>query len=200
MSKNAAYLSVLIVLIIAISFFSPFNTQGKGNVAIVDLDLIAAELGRNTSIDSEVTAFIDEQNIKLNTFRNLLRAKIEQDTKALESDSEATEEAKQALVNLIQRAEAELNQSIAQSEKGAELLRQKLVFTFRDEVKPIARTIAKDEGMQIVMIKANGMLDIAPEADISKKVVEAMLAIRTEPPKDAPIPTTDDSTTKSATE
>jgi Skp family chaperone for outer membrane proteins len=148
--------------------------------------LIAAELGRNAAIESEVSAFIADQNIKLNAFRDQLRANVEQETRKLASGSALTEESKQVLASLVQRSDAELNQSIAQAEKGAQLLRQKLVLIFKDEVKPVARSIAKEQGMQIVMIKANGMLDIAPEAEISKMVVDKMLAMRSELAKDIP--------------
>jgi Skp family chaperone for outer membrane proteins len=203
MLKNAVkasspYLFVLIVMAIAIIFSSSFSAEGKGNVAVVDLDLIAAELGRNAAIEAEVSAFITDQNIKLNAFRDQLRGNIEQQTKKLASDSALTEDSEHALASLVQRSDTELNQSIAQAEKSAQLLRQKLVLIFKDEVKPVARSIAKEQGMQIVMIKANGMLDIAPEAEISKMVVDKMLAMPSKLPKD--IPSKKDATIESATE
>lgn len=146
--------------------------HSAGHVAVIDLDKIAAATGRDKLIGQRVLKFTGEQEKTLNKLRDDSRAQVDKQLKQLPDNASA--EAKQKVAASRRKLEQELGQQISKARQGAGQLRSKLIVDFRGEVEPVARRVAVERGMNIVMIKQNAMLYIDPQADISDAVIDEM--------------------------
>lgn len=170
--RNCLLVSVLLFLTTACGD-GRFGGQSSGRVAVVDLDKIAAATGDDKRMGSRVQKYAKEKEAELGKLRDESRAKIEKLRKQLPDN--ASDDAKRKLATTIQKLEGELRQELAKAQQGAREMRGKLGGGFRDDVEPVARRIAADRGMDIVMIKQNAMLYVDPKADITDAVIDALL-------------------------
>jgi Skp family chaperone for outer membrane proteins len=148
------------------------DMNNSGRVAVIDLDEVASVIGRDKVIAESVQSFAKEQEAKLTLLRDELRINIEQEQNKL---GEKPAESEQVRLNqLAQSSEIKLRQEIAKVEEAAGQLRINLVLEFKKEVEPIARRVATQRGMSLVMIKQNAMLYISPDSDITNDVIDAL--------------------------
>ena len=146
--------------------------ENDGRVAIVDLDEIASATGRDKDITQRVQLFVKDEELKLTALRDELRITIEQEEKTL-GEKPSTEQ-QEKLNQLSKNSEAKLRQEIAKVEEMAAQLRINLVLEFKKQVEPVARRVATNRGISVIMIKQNAMLYIAPASDITNDVIDEM--------------------------
>jgi Skp family chaperone for outer membrane proteins len=146
--------------------------HSTGHVAVVDLDKVAAAIGRDKTINERVQSYTKEQEKALTKLRDDSRAQIDKQQKQLPAN--ASDEARQKVAVLTQNLELGLRQEIAKAQQGAGQLRTRLAVEFRNELEPVARRIATQRGMDIVMLKQNDMLYVDPQADITDAVIDDM--------------------------
>lgn len=158
--------------------------HSSGHVAVIDLDKIAAATGRDKLINERVQRYTKEQEKALTKLRDDSRAQIDKQQKQLPAN--ASDEAKQKLAALTQNLEQGLRQEIAKAQQGAGQLRTQLAVDFRNEVEPVARRIAAQRGMDIVMIKQDALLYVDPQADITDAVIDDMQENGKKPPVSKP--------------
>ena len=108
----------------------------------------------------------------LTKLRDDSRAQIDNQQKQLPAN--ASDEDKKKVVTLSQNLERGLRQEVAKAQQGAAQLRTRLAVAFRGEVEPVARRIAAQRGMDIVMVKQSAMLYVDPQADITDAVIDDM--------------------------
>ena len=160
------------VLLFIAALLTSCDMNNSGRVAIIDLDEIATVIGRDKDIAERVQLFAKEQEAKLIKLRDELRINIEQEQSKLGEQPAESEQAK--LNQLAQTSDIKLRQEIAKVEEIAGQLRVNLVMEFKKEVEPVARRVADQRGMGVVMIKQNAMLYISPDSDITNDVIDAL--------------------------
>lgn len=163
---------VTLLLLVLVSLIAGCDRNDSGRVAVIDLDKIASVLGRDKVIAERVQVFATEQESKLTQLRDMLRANLEQEQEKLGEKPAREEQAK--LNQLAQNSEITLRQEVGKVEEAAGQLRISLVMDFKKEVEPVARKIAAQRGMGVIMIKQNAMLYIAPASEITRDVVDAL--------------------------
>lgn len=143
-----------------------------GGVAVVDLDAVAKTVGRDQVITEQVQIFAKEQETKLLELKSELEQQVTSASEKLGED--ASDQDKQSLNSLVVDARTQLTRELGQARQSAQQLRLQLVREFAVEVQPIARREAEARGLTVVMVKQPGLLVVAPEADITDAVVQAL--------------------------
>ena len=98
------------------------------------------------------------------------------DAKAKEYGDNPSAEQRESLAQMAAAADRQLQVAIGQANQEANRQRMNLVVQYRDDVRPVAKRIAKEEGLSVVMVPLDGVLYYDPTADITAKVVDAMPA------------------------
>lgn len=143
-----------------------------GGLAVIDLDQVAKEIGRNTEINDSWQVrknALDQALLKLqNNFNEQIQAK------KAEFGETPTDEQKQQLANMQRDGQNKLVQAGRKAQADLEQYRQQMVARFRDEVRPYAKKVAADKGLAIVIPKNEGfLLSIDPAVDITNDVIAA---------------------------
>lgn len=187
-------LAVISVSLLACSTGCDFQTQAAQNntedsghqqsprgVAILDLDGVAKRLGRDLEMDKTIKDKGNSVNVELasqqafyrNDFAETQRRYGERPT---EQQTLELQKKQQLMVAALQNAKREAEIEIQQ-------LKTQLITRFREEVIPVARKVAAESGRDIVVTKNTTVIfAFTPEADITDRVVEKMLA-RTPAPR-----------------
>ncbi|MGE0609619.1 MAG: OmpH family outer membrane protein [Pirellulales bacterium] len=150
----------------------------SGKVAIVDLDEVARRIGRAEEMDAAVVERQQEINADLAKLQAGYVKQFETEREKLGED--ATDEEQQKLA----RYGAELDQkfNVTRQQRSGELAgyRQDLIQQFREDVRPIAQTIAGDRGMTIVVTKNDTVIyAYEPDCDITDAVAAKMGVVKT---------------------
>ena len=167
----------LFVVMLASSVLFPLGCnqsfQQSGNVAVVDLDQVAATLGRTELIKSAIEQRKDELNRKVSgaktSYENQLRAT------AAKLGEEPSDEQKQQLVKMQQQANKQLTQYAQQAKGNLQQHRAQLLQQFRDEARTVAQQVAKEKGLSMVVTKNDSfVLAYDDAADITREVAQRM--------------------------
>jgi len=139
-------------------------------LAVVDLDKVAKELGRDVKIKKALKNKEAELNKQLSTLQASLNAEYE--NRKLGIGGFASEADLRSLRNQIA---VRLNRAQRQARTDLVRYKQKLVREFREEVKPVAREVAAARGLSIVIPKNDGIvLTFEPSVDITDTVAEKL--------------------------
>jgi Skp family chaperone for outer membrane proteins len=152
--------------------FGGASSAAKGGMAVVDLDKVAAETGKN--IQMKEIFQVQENSVKQQLAKLSFSAKAQLDAKSKEFGESPTDEQKKELAqfslnanNILVRADREGSAKLSQ-------YRQDQIAKFRTEIKPIAQEIAAKRGLSIVIPKNEGLLlAVDPGVDITEDVIKA---------------------------
>lgn len=151
----------------------PALTQkANGGVAVIDLDAVAAQLGRDTEITRQIKIKQDELNGKIAQAKSVFINQIQ--TKQKEFGDEPTLEQKQQLQAMQVQANMTLKQAQQQAAQLLQNHRTLLIRAFRDQVTPYAKQIAAQKGMTTIVPKNDMIISVEPSAEISLAVAELM--------------------------
>lgn len=139
-------------------------------VALLDLDEIANGLGRREQLTQELTLLRQGLDQELENRRAELQAELMRRQEAL--GETPTDEQRGALVQSAQNAQADLQRRGMEAQQRVAQRQQVLATNFRDEIRPIAMTIAKSKGFGVVMLKTDLLLGYEPEHDITQAVLQ----------------------------
>ncbi len=158
--------------------------KSTGGVGVVDLDLVAKQLGRDVYMNNSVQERLSSLNNKLTTFKNSLDRLY--DEKKTGFGEEPNEEQQKQLATMQDRMDAQLMESKRKAENELAVYRQQLVDQFREQTKPVLREVAASRGLSIVVPKNNGLLlTIDPGVEITDEVAKRMLASQAKTPEPA---------------
>lgn len=161
-------------------FGSPTASSARGGLAVVDLDKVAAETGKN--IDMKDSFQLQENSVKQQLARAQMSANSQLDDKVKEFGETPSDEQQKKLQQFRLNAGNVLGK--LQNEAGTKLgqYRQDQIAKFRTEIKPLAQEIAMKRGLSVVIPKNEGLLlSVDPGVDITDEVVKAYLAKRPAP-------------------
>lgn len=148
---------------------------GSGGLAVVDLDEVARQLGRDVHIKDALAAKEAELDAELAQSEAALNAEYRRRARSLDylpADQRYAE---------TQKLQGEINGRLRQAQQDSRTrlanYRLALVTEFRNEIKPIAQQIALDRGLSIVVPKNDSLLlAFEPGVEITAAVIEKLQA------------------------
>jgi len=154
----------------------PFGSSSAsvphGGLAVVDLDKVAAETGKN--IQMKEIFELQENSVKQQLAKAQFSANSQLEAKSKEFGDTPTEEQQKELAQFRFNATSVLGK--LQNQAGTKLsqYRQDQIAKFRTEIKPIAQEIAAKRGLSVVIPKNEGLLlAVDPGVDITDDVIKA---------------------------
>lgn len=148
------------------------SASSRGGLAVVDLDKVAAETGKN--IQMKEVFQLQENSVKQQLAQAQLSANSQLETKAKEFGETPTDDQQKELAQFRYNATNVLGK--LQNQAGSKLsqYRQDQIAKFRTEIKPIAQEIAAKRGLSVVIPKNDGLLlAVDPGVDITEDVIKA---------------------------
>ena len=166
-------LSLLIVFSILTQMGCNQGSNQTGLVAVVDLDQVAAALGRDAAIEAAV------KRREADLTQQVAGAKSSYEKQLLETKSKLGEKPNkqqtQQLANLQKQANQQLTQVARQAQGNVAELRQQLILQFRNEAKTVARQVAQEKGLSIVVTRNDSVILVHDAAaDITSDVTQRM--------------------------
>jgi Skp family chaperone for outer membrane proteins len=152
---------------------SAAKSQATGGVAVIDLDEVARQVGAG----DEMSQAIQSHEAALNSQLQTLKASYVQQIQAKKDElgSEPTPEENQQLASLSQQATINLASAQQQAKGHLTKHRADLVIQFRKRVAPVAKQIAAERGLSIVIPRNDGMIvAVDDQIDITTAVAAAL--------------------------
>ena len=148
-------------------------TGRTGHVAIIDLDAVARELGRDEVIAQQVNQANQQLTNQLGEIATNLQREIDDERAALQvvTDDDEAELARKAL-----EANQRLQQTRQVAQQRAQEFRQAVINEFRNEVLPYAEAIAAERGATAIFTVAAPMIWYDSKIDITEEVTARMRA------------------------
>lgn len=182
MSKVIPMARCWIVLILATQIcslgcsYSSNTTQG--NVAIVDLDEAAKQLGLSEQWSAQLSAQQAKVNEQLVNYQQQLneqlKAKQDEVVAAIATDA-LPQQAE--LATYQQELNGKLRQAKTQAEQHLTTTRTQIIHNFRDMAKQISMDVALENGYDVVLTKNDSVVfNYSPNSDITAQVVERLKA------------------------
>jgi len=158
------------------SFFSDASntTAGStGGVAVIDVDIVARELGRF----DEIMEAVSKRELSLNSQLAEIQQSYQEQVKSekVEIGPNPSGADVSRVTELEQQLTAQLTQ--AQKEARSELQQYKIgmINQFRDKVRPIAQQVASEKGLNVVVSKNDDVVfSFVPSVDVTAAVVALM--------------------------
>ncbi len=165
---------ILLVSALLLAACDPAALQGGPDVAVLDLAAVAKATGQ----EDEIRIQAEEARNELTKQLQQLAASLEEQLKA-ERDKigiNQSETDAQRLQGLSIQAQQQINAAQAQAQAQASLLEQQLVNDYRDKVEPLAKDIASELGVSIVVTADANVVWFDPAVDITDEVIAAWRA------------------------
>lgn len=144
----------------------------RGGLAVVDLDKVATETGKN--LEMKEAYDVQENSVRQALLNLQAKANAELQAKKEQIGEEAKDDEKRELGQMTLNARNNLVQ--IQNTAGAKLneYKQVQIAKFRSEIKPILQEVAAKRGLSIVIPKNDGLLlSVDPGVDITDDVIKA---------------------------
>lgn len=148
-------------------------SDSSSQVAVVDLDKAADNLGRNQTFQQSVKAH--EQN--LNQQLAKAQASYKEQLLAMKSQlgENPTDEQKQQLLERQKQANLQLKQAAQKAKQNLEQYRKNLQVKFHEEAKLAVQQVAHEQGLSLVVKKNDSVVLLYDDAvDITGEVTQQM--------------------------
>lgn len=152
-----------------------------GNVAVVDLDKVATDLGLSQHWSAELTAKQQSVNQQLTDYQEQLNAELQRRRgeilTANGSDTATAQEKNIELASYQQELTGKLRQVQEEAKKLLTTERSRIVKGFRTQAEQVCQEVAKNKGFDVVLTKNDSVvLTYGGEADITAEVSKALRA------------------------
>lgn len=156
-------------------------TDRPSGVAVVDLDEVARQLGKDVALANAIRQGQASLNQQLQDFQSTLKQKYREKAEALEAEPAANQGGQEArqkqLADLQRQFNLQLNQAQRTAQGELKAHQKGLIEAFRAEVKPVAREVAAQRGLGVVVTKNENVLLTFDDAhDITQAVVAKLRA------------------------
>ena len=142
-------------------------------MAVVDLDKVASETGRDRQLAQSLE--LAQNSLNQSFAKTFEDAKVQLNAKKKEYGTTPTDDEKKEFSLLERSAENQLTQIKNKARADFEQYKQIQIAKFRAELKPITQEIATKRGLSIVIPKNEGLLlSVDPGVDITDDVVKAL--------------------------
>lgn len=141
-----------------------------GSVAVIDLNVVAQQLGRDEQIAGALKTTDASLAGQLANYQSQLQQQLaEKKSRSEDAKANGIELAnfERALNQQYGKARLTAQQSLANQ-------RRQLLLDFRNEVTPVATEVARKRGLSVVVVKSDALLAHESQIDISNAVVQRM--------------------------
>ena len=196
MPHNALTLTLCAVIALGAGAAGSWLTRAKGGVAVVDLDRVAKDLGRDIQMTNDLKA---NQSSVANQLAAVEKNAIEK-LNEMKSDlgADAAEDKKVEFAKIAQGTQIQFNNLQKKAVAAIGQRRDTLVASFRAEARPATEKVAKAHGASAVMTRNEAFLfSFDNTIDITDEVIAEMKANPAKPATPAataPTPTATAST------
>ena len=143
----------------------------QGGVAVVDLDRVLKELGRDVVIVNDLKASQSSLQNQLATIQKTANERLQELKAELGEDAPAEE--KQKLIQTAEATQIQFNQLEKQADAKLVQRRNILFADFRDQARPIVHEVAKEHGANAVVTKTD-LYTFDDTIDITNAVIAKM--------------------------
>ncbi len=173
MPRTTLTLALCAVIAFGAGAAGSWLTRSKGGVAVVDLDKVAKELGRDVEMANDLR---QNQSVLAGKLSAIEKNAVEQLTKMKAELGEAPAEDKaKEFAQSAQNAQVNFNALQKQAVTAIGQRRDVLVASFRQEARPFADKIAKANGANAVMTRNDAFLfSFDNTIDITEQVIAEM--------------------------
>lgn len=163
-------LITLLLVLVGIQFIP--NKAHADGVAVIDLDAVAKDLGVLDYIANTLANKRFDLSKTLSSTQQSLQGQF---NKALaDAGKNPSEDAKKKLITTNQELQTQFRKQEVQVNQEFQILRQKLINDFRNELKPIALDVAKKKKLDVILNTVMPpVYAFGPAADITKDVTAA---------------------------
>jgi Skp family chaperone for outer membrane proteins len=152
---------------------SPAPNTGN-TVAVLDLQRVAKETGYSRQINSHMENLRTELQTQITDVQGQLNTQLAE--KQGKFGDKPTEQQRQELNQLFTAAKSQLQQAQQQAMETIQQQRSSLVDELFDLLRPYAKRIANERGMNVVLLKSKALVfDNSPESDITDEVIAAVV-------------------------
>jgi len=158
------------------------NASQAGGVAILDLDEVAKRFG----CDKQMGTSLQQREASLNQQLASIKSSYEKQIaeRRQEFGATPTEEQEKLLTDIRRQAGASLNKVRQEAKNNLSQHGSLLIQGFREEIKPIARQVAREKGLSIIVTRNDSVIfDYDTTVDITEDVIKRLLALQ---PKQTP--------------
>lgn len=166
-------------------FSGGFGSTPKGGIAVVDLDKVAADTGRDRQLAQSLETA--QNSLNQSYAKTVESAQKQLNAKKKEYGDNISESDKKDLSEMERNAVNQLTQIQNKVRLEFENYKQKQIMAFRADLKPIAQEIAAKRGLSIVIPKNESLLlSVDPGVDITEDVVKVLRERHPVPPSNPP--------------
>ncbi len=158
------------------------STTTQGNVAVVDLDEVAKQLGLSEKWSADLANRQSKVNEQLVGFQQQLnqqlKAKHAEVVAAHHSEAALPQEQQAQLATYHRELNGKLQQAKAEAEQHITAARTQIIHNFRKQAKQISMEVALQNGYDIVLTKNDSVvLNYSPNSDITAKVIQRLQSL-----------------------
>lgn len=147
-------------------------TPAAGGVAILDINKLASALGRDKTMETELQGFATSQAEQVRVQIENINAQIRAKAENFGGDPEKyTEEQRRELQNMLVSRNRLVEQQRLALNQNAQRERNQLFERFRNEIEPIAKQVAADRGLSIILLNSPAVLFAEEAVDITDEVI-----------------------------
>ena len=144
------------------------SSRGSGAVAVIDLDAVAKELGRDRQIEEALKQREASLANQLTTMNANYQQQIDEKARAMGAANHPQ------VTTMKQTASQNLVKAKQQAQDNFEQYKQELVGRFREEVRPVAGNVAESRGLTVTVTKNDTVYDFSPGVDITAEVIQRL--------------------------
>ena len=164
-------------VVVGVSGCGQFSGQpaasSRGGMAVVDLDKVAAETGRDRQLAQALE--LAQNSLNQSYKKTVTSAKDQLEAKKKGYGDAMSDEQKREFSQFETNAVTQLSQLQNQVREKYELYKQGEIAKFRADLKPITQEIAAKRGLSIVIPKNEGLLlSVDPGVDITDDVIKVL--------------------------
>ncbi|HBO44787.1 MAG TPA: hypothetical protein DD670_12830 [Planctomycetaceae bacterium] len=154
------------------------KAKSLGNVAVIDLDAVAEQLGHKAQIQNAIRQRDKDYAEQL----GVIKANYEQKLSAIKQETGETPTPEQSkyLVQSANEFTRSLQQNTAKAQQALGSYQSSLIQQYRAQVKQVAQEVAAERGLGIILTKSDTVLAHDMTVDITGAVVERIRAKQAE--------------------
>lgn len=149
--------------------------SGSGSVAVIDLNRVAQLLGRDQQIADALKSSDAQLGQQLANYQSQLKQQLEEKKSEQQTESGAQSQ-KVQLASYAQGLNQQLSKARTTAVQSLQNHRRQLVLKFREEVSPVATSVARERGLGVIVVKTDALLTHESQIDISDEVAQRLLA------------------------
>lgn len=175
MKKQMKWTGASLLAMATLLLLGPVESRAQGqSSAVVDMDIVAKELGISQALEDELKGMETNINSQLKDAQNKLQAQFDEAKDKL--GIAPTEDQKAQLGNLNREMTVNLLNARDRAQAAINQTRVARILQFRDKVKTYALKAAQAKGYKVVLVKSEMILDYDPSVDISVDIAKLMQA------------------------